>query len=697
MLESKSILDNVKFKDTEIELMKALSGISDFWDNDGRLLKLNVINYASDESEDSNKLTRLLEVLLTNEKLKKVFFKTINGQNIFLKDKFIKTVAYKEFMPSSYTTYSENIGLSSNGEFIKKSKDVVLDFPHKDCVLVGGQTRSEQALKEVFLNETLANDEIDRLLEPKAFKNIIRYERSQDEKLIETKPTSFKDDNLLIKGNNLIALSSVLRRYEGQIKCIYIDPPYNTGSDSFKYNDNFNHSSWLTFMKNRLMQAYRLLRQDGYIFVQCDDNEQAYLKILLDEIFKRDNFINVVTVKTKIGGVSGSSEGKSLKDATEYINIFCKDKSSTLLNPTYIKTPLNTYIKQYLDDGKSWKYSSIITKLEGKRKLKTVGELTFYAYDTFESKSIQTYARENNLTVEEVYDKFNDKIFRTTNAQSSIRQTVIKETSTYDDVIVSCEYKPIKGKNQGKTIEILYKDEKRNMLMFLSDNVVVENNKNYYLEKVSTLWDDIQYNNISKEGGVDFPNGKKPESLIKRVLDLTTNKNDIVMDYHLGSGTTAAVAMKMQRKWIGIEQLNYDQNDSLVRLKNVLNGDNSGISKELDIEWNGGGSFVYCELAEDNNAEFINQLNSSKTKESLLALKHEIQNNAVIRYEVDEEKLIKNDKDFMNLTIEEQKKLLFKILDKNHAYINYSEIDDSKYSFSDEEKLFNKSFYEVIE
>lgn len=630
----------------------------------------------------------LIKLLLSNERIKNKFFTDVDGLLVFDKTAFGWAINNKAFLNDSYTRFKNTIGLiDSNEQFISSKNDVVLSFPYKDCVLEGGQTKEDQKRDEIYYNELLAPDDVDRLLAPKVFTNAKRYTKDGEEVI-----TSFNDNNnLIIKGNNLLALSSILKRYEGKVKCIYIDPPYNTGSDSFKYNDNFNHSTWLIFMRNRLKLAYKLLKSDGYLFVQCDDNEQAYLRVLIDEIFNKDNFINVVTVKTKIGGVSGSSEGKSLKDATEFINIYAKNKSESLLNPVYVKTPLNKYVQQYQDDGKSWKYTSIITNMSGKKKVKEIDGFTFYSYDTFETKSVTRFAKDNGLTVDEVYNKYNDKIFRTTNAQSSIRQTVISETKDINSVIVGCEYIPTKGKNKGNLVEILYKDTNRNMLMFLSDCVQKEGNNYYYLEKVSTLWDDIQYNNISKDGGVDFANGKKPETLIKRVLDLATKKNDIILDFHLGSGTTCAVAHKMQRQYIGIEQLNYGENDSVVRLNNVINADKTGVSTNEDINWQGGGSFVYCELKELNQ-KYIDEIMIADD-DKLIDLYPQITESEFISYKADINKLKEGIEDFKRLETEEKRRFLIEILDKNLLYVNYSDIEDEDFCISEEEKAFTKSFY----
>ncbi|EMQ3454435.1 site-specific DNA-methyltransferase, partial [Escherichia coli O53:H51] len=199
-----------------------------------------------------------------------------------------------EYWANSFTKYRNKVGLTSEGKYLDYSSDVVLDFPFKDCVLEGGMTKEEQGKDEVYYNEIIAKDEIDNLFSAKILKNARRYDNDG----VKENITNFNyEDNLIIKGNNLIALHSLKVRYAGKIKLIYIDPPYNTGSDSFQYNDTFNHSTWLTFMKNRLEIARELLSNDGVIFVQCDDNEQAYLKVLMDSCFGKQNFIDTFVWK----------------------------------------------------------------------------------------------------------------------------------------------------------------------------------------------------------------------------------------------------------------------------------------------------------------------------------------------------------------------------------------------------------------
>jgi adenine-specific DNA-methyltransferase len=592
--------------------------------------KLNKNLLAADARKyDSN----LLNTLQKDKEIKEHFFTETDGGLVFKKDVFLQFISNKQFLPDSFTKYKIKIGLGNDdGSLLAENGDVVLNWPYKDAILEGGQDKEDQKRSEVFFNEVLAPDQITRLLDDKVFTNWKRFDKGGEHELDELKD----NDNLIIKGNNLVVLHSLKKRFTGKVKLIYIDPPYNTGSDSFGYNDKFNHSTWLTFMKNRLDVAKKLLRKDGLIFVQCDDNELSHLGVLLSEVFGRENFINLVTIKTKIGGVSGSSEGKSLRDATEFIFVYANNKEMVSVNPVLKKTPLGEYIQNYKDTGKSWKYTSIITKLDGKRKIKQIGDASLYSYESFESVSIAAFAKQNDLTEDEVYEKYPSKIFRTTNAQSSVRATVMEHSSDVDNTIVGLEYAPIKGKNKGSVIEILYKDASRNMLMFLSDVTETDAEGSYYLERVNTLWDDVQYNNLAKEGDIDLPNGKKPEMLISRIIDIATSKGDIVLDYHVGSGTTAAVAHKMGRQYIGIEQLYYGDNDPMVRLQNVINGDQSGISKSVD--WQGGGSFVYANIMNNANM-FRERVEKAKSDSDYITLVNEASSSSFLSYRVDPSKL----------------------------------------------------------
>ena len=392
-------------------------------------------------------------------------------------------------------------------------------------------------------------------------------------------PGGTDSENIYIEGDNLDALKLLQETYLGKVKMIYIDPPYNTGSDAFIYDDDFDvtseefsdvsgqhdddgnilfdmkinnesngrfHTDWLNMLYPRLKVAKDLLSDDGVIFISIDDNEVENLLKIGNEIFGDDNFVNIVTVKTKVGGVSGSSKGKSLKDATEFISIWAKNKSSLSFDPVYIKTKLFDKIKSYEAEGKSWKYESVVEELSDKKLLFEDSKrgMKFYGYRTLRTASIQSFAKEKGITKEDVYNHYADRIFRTTNAQSSVRQTVMKETEGYDYPMFGLEYTPTKGKNEGQVVEILYKGEQRGMMMFLSDAVEKKDGEYFYLDKITSLWDDIDYNNLSKEGNIKFPNGKKPIKLLQRIINLSTSEDDLVLDFFSGSASTAHAVLQ---------------------------------------------------------------------------------------------------------------------------------------------------------
>jgi len=248
---------------------------------EGQLLKNKIVELAL--ALDSG----LIKLLLSSEGIRRHFFQEVDGILIFDKIKFQQFVSNKAFLPDSYTAFKNKIGLTAEGSYLTDSKEVVLAWAYKDCVLEGGQTKEDAKRDEVFWNETLAPDQIDRLLAPKVLTNFKKYDKDGEHKV--TRIT--RDNNLIIKGNNLLALHTLKQAYAGEVKLIYIDPPYNTGNDDFRYNDSFNRSTWLTFSRNRLSIAKLLLSDDGAIFVSIDHNELAYMMVLLDEIFGKENFI----------------------------------------------------------------------------------------------------------------------------------------------------------------------------------------------------------------------------------------------------------------------------------------------------------------------------------------------------------------------------------------------------------------------
>ena len=593
----------------------------DYKSEDGDLLKAKV--YSDIMTMDKN----LISLLLSDEEVKEAFFLKVDDTFIFDKQKFAWIIDSKEFLPDSYTSYTNKIGLTSNGDFISQKKDVVLDFPYKDCVLEGGQDKDDQKRKEIFYNETLASSEIRRMLDPKVFTKAKRYSNGG----VEENITFDEKDNLIIKGNNLIALSSLLERYEGKVKCIYIDPPYNTKNDSFNYNDSFNHSTWLTFMKNRLEFAKRFLSDDGLIFVQLDYNESHYAKILLDEIFGEENFINEIIWRRKQAISFGNKKFGITNDS-----IFMYSKTENYeFYPVYSLKDENTkkYIKQRFvyDDN------------DGKGKY-------------MKSPLVNSLYRPN---LKYVFHEINPP----------------KNGWLYSEEKMNEFY------NNG---EIIVPDDPNARLyrkIYLS---------NYKGQVVQNIWLDIPIVNPMAKEQRDFQT-QKPELLIKRIFECSTKEDDLVMDYHLGSGTSCAVAQKMKRRFIGIEQMDYLNTVTLNRLEEIIEGESYGISK--DVGWQGGGSFVYCEIMENGN-ELIREIENADEK-TIKDVKAKIyRDERIVPYIITEE-LEKVDGDFEELTLEDKKKALIKLVDKNKLYVNYSDMDNIDFDISEADKKFTKSFYEV--
>lgn len=412
-------------------------------------------------------------------------------------------------------------------------------------------------------------------------------------------------DNILIHGDNLLALKALEADYAGKVKCIFIDPPYNTGSAFEHYDDGLEHSIWLGLMRDRLEIIRRLLTEDGTLWITIDDNEVHYLKVLCDEIFGRTNFINQVSMKMKLtAGASGGGEDKKLKKNIEYALVYCKNNDSVAgfrkFNDLYDEEDLFELIEQMREDGKSWKYTRVIQSF-GRREFHSeitdgAGDpIKIYRHEGVEIEPISSIMKRESATEQDVYFKYFDKIFRDTNAQSSIRTRVMEAVSGEGDFF-SIEYTPRSGKSKGKTTTLYYKGANCDLIAWLSDVAVKKRDRLVKLEKVGTFWEGFPLNNLTKEGGVQFPNGKKPEALIYKILQLASNDGDLVLDSFAGSGTTGAVAHKMGRRWIMVELGDHCNTHILPRLKGVIDGnDQGGISKT--VGWKGGGGFRHFELA----------------------------------------------------------------------------------------------------
>ncbi len=438
-----------------------------------------------------------------------------------------------------------------------------------------------------------------------------KYEDSMIEPriLIEAPEKSYGDprsENMLIHGDNLIALQALQQDYAGRIKCIYIDPPYNTGNAFELYDDGVEHSIWLTLMRKRLLLLRELLAEEGSIWIQIDDEEQAYLKVICDEIFGRINFVNMISVNMKnIAGASGGGEDKRIKKNCEYILVYAKDYYRLdMFRGAYDYEEIGKLVERYRQEGISWKYSSaLVTPGEKIYVGSTVDgsgdEIKIYKRVGFRIKSVNQIMKDEGLSEAEAYSKYAKCFFVSQMPQSSIRPRVMKKVFELgrDSELYSIEYTPKTGRNKGSVYEQFYKGENFRLLAWLSDVSEEIDGKLYKKTLQGTYWDYVSgTKNLTKEGGVEFPNGKKPEALISRVFNMASDEGDTVLDSFLGSGTSSAVAHKMRRKWIGIEQGEQAYTHCKVRLDKVVDGtDDGGITKAT--EWHGGGGYHFYELA----------------------------------------------------------------------------------------------------
>lgn len=636
----------------------------------------------------------LIGKLFEIEYIQRHYLKEVAGYNIFQIEELEESILYSDYWDTSYTEYENRIGLSSKGKFIEDNQDVVLDFPFKDGVLTASMTKedSKEGYDDAFLNEVIEKDEIDRLLGKKIFVNAKRYSTEG----VGATGVFEEDDNLIIKGNNLLALHTIKNKYSGKIKMIYLDPPYNTKNDSFAYNDTFNHSAWLTFMKNRLEIAKILLSDDGMIFVQTDDKEHAYLKVLMDSVFGSDKYLNTIVIKAKASsGASGGGEDRRLKKNVEFVLLYANENAQ--INIQKKPYELKKYIDERKEQGKTFAYNKVLIN---KGTLTKIGETVDGRGDTielfdvkdYEIKSVSKLAKELKISEEEVYVRYLDQIFTTENAQTSIRGRV--RNAVADDGYTIARYVPVSGKNKGKLTDVGFIGSTKRLVSFLSGTTYIEDGIVYKTEKAGTLWEDISWSSIKNEGGVELGNGKKPEKLLERLISSATEENDIVLDFFMGSGTTPAVALKMGRRFIGIEQMDYIEDISLQRLKNVINGDQTGISK--NVNWRGGGSFIYLELLPKNMGYLQDIVHSQNIDELRVVFNRMLegtdsQEQADISFRADLSKI-----DWAE-GFDANKKILVKLLDKNGLYYNFSEIEDQNIRslISDEDYTFNQNFYKM--
>lgn len=631
------------------ELETILKSDERFVTQEGQLLKPRIQDAVSQLD------SQLIRLLMASSVLKGHFFKDVDGITIFDQEKFMWVVNSKEFLPDSYTSYRNKIGLSVNDhDLLTSSTEVSLVWPYKDCVLEGGQDKEDEKRDEIFYNETLAPDEIGRLLAPKAFSNATRYTAEGEEHVTEFD----EHDNLLIKGNNLLALSSLLERYEGQVKCIYIDPPYyfeKQKGDAFKYNSDFKLSTWMTFLKNRLSLAWRLLAPNGTLWVHIGEGGMHYLKVLCDQLFGSEQFVATLPRRTR----SGKSDVPfNMSQDFDFVLLYTKADSNESpvgrqLERKYYETPdfpgrpwrLADLTKQTTAAERPNSFFTMIDPRTGKEYPANEKRTWAVTKDTFEE-----YYRAGYIVFPDDYDFLSGS------------RPQARKFKDEDDAA---------GKLSAIISDFLMTDFLKTLLAGAKNR-----HANEHLRPLL---------------GTDAFSFPKPEELLEAILSVSTQPGDLVLDFFLGSGTTAAVAHKMGRRYIGVEQMDYISSVTIPRLQQVIDGEQGGVSKAQD--WKGGGSFVYVELAEQSE-KLMRDLQNSATTDEVQGVLERATERGLLRPSVLPDQLAASSSDFEKLSLDDQKRVVAELVDKNRLYINASDAEDAELGLSEADIAFTKSFYQ---
>lgn len=639
------------------KLIDLLKTNHNFVDDEGELLIAAVQDHAWKIDRD------LVKLLLSDKEIKDVFFEEVEKHWIFNINKFLDFISQKNFLDNSYTRFRNRIGLTIGEKYLRERGEVSLVWAYKDTVLEGGQTREEEKRREIFFNEVLAQDEINRLLDPKVLTNFTRYTAKGKQPIKEFRrdENGVIRENLILKGNNLLALHTLKTQFRGQVKLIYIDPPYNTGNDSFGYNDNFNHSTWLTFMKNRLEVAREILSSNGSIWINIGDDESHYLKVVCDDVFGRECYVtNVVW--------------RSTDNSNNDVKQFSVDHNSILV---YSKNP-------------DWMSNRLVPTDAQTSHFKNPDNDPRGSY--FDGNPISSPHYRVNL----VYD-----------VKSPQGKTIKSPKNGW-------RWSKAKMKEKIESGEIRFSKDGSRLF------------RRTYLRELkglppSSLWADLDITGHNRQAKYeqkklspeadkeDWFQTPKPEKLVKYIFEIATQEGDLVLDFFIGSGTTAAVAHKMNRQYIAIEQMNYLETITLPRITKVIGKethkkgkmfdeiefDNGGISES--VGWQGGGEFIYCELMKYNEA-FMERIQAAKNSKELLKIWQEMAEGSFLNWYVNPEMPEEAIKDFEAIGKEEkgfekQKKLLAELLDKNQLYVNLSEIDDAQFKVSKEDKALNRAFY----
>lgn len=620
-----------------------------FCTTDGQLIKNSIVEAALSLQP------KLIKLLLDNEELSANFFSDVEGVKVFDKVKFQRFVMNKSFLADSYTAYKNKIGLTDeDGRFLSESCEVVLSWPYKDCMLEGGQTKEDVKRDEIFWSETLAPNEITRLTEPKAFTGFKRYDKDGEHKVENLLLT----DNIIIKGNNLLALYSLREKYKGRIKLIYIDPPYyfkkTTATDQFKYNSNFHLSTWLTFLKDRLSVAKSLLCTGGTIWISISEDGMHYLKLVADSIFDKDCFVGTIPRRTR----SGKSDVPfNFSQDFDWLLVYTNVGEDVDVMGRNVE---RTYYESDDYPGQPWRLADLTKQTTAKERPNSfftmVDPKTGKEYPASEKRTWNV----SKDTFREYYDR-GEIIF----------------PDDYDFLNITKPYARKFKKD----------DDKKGKLSSIISDFQIQGFLKALLYDCKNEKGNDEIDNLFGRDEFDYA---KPEELVKTIIEATTQEGDIVMDFFSGSGTTIAVAHKMNRQYIGVEQMDYINTLDIPRLKDVINGEQGGISKS--INWQGGGSFVYCELAKANG-EFVEKIQAATTTEALKSIWTKMKETGYLNYKINIATIDANAADFEALSLDDQKRFLIECLDKNLLYIPFSDIDSEEYAISDEDKRLTKEFY----
>lgn len=640
------------------KLVALLKTHPDFTDDSDELLRANVTDSAWKLDPD------LIKLLLKDKEVEAKFFKEIEKRWIFDNNAFVEYITDKNFFADSYTQFRNKIGLNIDDKFLRERGEVALVWPYKDCVLDGGQTKEQEKRKEIFFNELLAQDEINRMLDPKVLTNWKRHTTAGEQDITDIKrdDNGTIRDNFIIKGNNLIALHTLKQQFRGQVKLIYIDPPYNTGGEAniFTYNNTFNHSSWLTFMKNRLDVAKQFLADDGFIAISIDNYELLYLGTLADEIFGRENRISVLTI---VHHPAGKTNNNFFATTNEFMVIYAKNKELAKINFFEMsKKTEKTY--NLVDEISRYKLENLMRKGETRNARREDRPKQFYPI--YVSKDLKQISLKKEENFHKILPKENGIEWVWSNSRSTLQNKIDNN-------------------------EIVAKKHKDGHIQIFFKRRITE----YEGERPKTTWTDNKYN-ATQHGTrlLEKILGKKsfsyPKSLhtIIDIVKITTDPGDIVLDFFAGSGTTGHAVLELNkqdggsRQFILVEQLEEHISVCKERLEKVINQE--GLLS---------GSFVSCELMPYNEI-FMDRIQSAESSEELSDIWHDMSKDSVLNWYVKPHKPMEAKEHFIAINdVEKQKQLLAALLDKNQLYVHLSEIVDDTFKVSEADKALNENFY----